>query len=96
MDIPGLPPTHPAADEESVTAGPAFEPCEAMLQAFVTRGGGLVTERQYWLSPEWGQVLRAKVAFGADATPVPVTCGQKPGEGVQIFVDMGSFTPRTR
>jgi len=89
MDRPPFPPTRAAADEEIVTDSAAFAHCEAALHAFGARGGGLVTERQYAVSPEWGNVLRAKVDMAGGAISVPVIVWRKPGEGVQLYVDMG-------
>ena len=89
MNRVAFPPSPPAADERIVADSAAFEPCEAALQSLVLRAGYVVTERQYSVSPDWGQVLRAKVDIAGGAISAPVIVWLKEGEGVGLFVDMG-------
>jgi hypothetical protein len=89
MDGLTFPPGSATADEKIVADGAAFGTCEEALQAFVSRGAGTVTDRQYSVSPEWGNVLRAKVALGQGvASAIPIVCWAKPGQGVEMVVDM--------
>ncbi len=95
MDTPPAPPALVAADERSVVDGAAFGACDKALEAFVARGGVTVTSRQYSISPQWGNVLRAKVAFRDGSVDYPVTCWSKPGEGAEMWVDMqGPLSPQ--
>jgi hypothetical protein len=89
MDVPTFPPRNATADEQIVSDPTAFGTCEEALQAFTSRGAGTVVERQYSVSPEWGNVLRARVTLGNGLTSaIPVVCWSKSGQGVAMFVDM--------
>jgi len=88
MDHPNFPPMSATADEKIASDHTAFRNCEEAVQAFATQGKGQVTDRQYSVSPEWGNVLRAKVALGAGlASAIPVVCWSKPGQDAELVVD---------
>ena len=89
MDDLPFAPSQAAPDEVASSAGPAFAVCEEALKALVAHGGWSITSRQYWVSPQWGNVLRARVMLGPGmSSDVPVICSAKPGEGAQIVLDM--------
>ena len=88
MDSSMFPPTTAGAAEKIVSDGAAFGACEEALQAFASRASGTVTDRQYSVSPQWGNVLRAKVSLGGGvASAIPVVCWSRPGQGVEMVVD---------
>src|SRR5580698_9934256 len=96
MDEFPHPPWNTMAGETSVSDAAEFRDCERAIDAFASRGKGVITERRYSVSRDWGRVLRAKVAFaqaGFDATML-VTCWTGEGPGVRIAVEVGNCGPQ--
>ena len=70
------PPWQAAADETAVTDAKPFADCDETLAAYAARSNGVVSGRTYTRSPQWGWVLRAKLAFSDRRGPYSffVTC----------------------
>jgi hypothetical protein len=96
MDIPPFPPPSPAADEEVVPHGPAFAVCDEVLHSLTQRGGGVIEDRQYSVSAQWGHLVRARLKSAGGSSDFPVACWSKPGEGAQIWIDAQGPQPPSR
>ena len=96
MDIFPHPPWNAITEETSVSDSVEFSQCERAIDVFASRGKGVINERRYSVSKDWGRILRAKVAFaeaGFDATML-VTCWTGEGPGVRIAVEVGNCGPQ--
>jgi len=86
------PPWSGAADETSVSDPGKFADAERAIEAIAARGGGLIFDRKYTISREWGRVLRAKIRFAAAgiAGTTLVTCwsGADPSCGVKLAAEI--------
>jgi len=91
MDQLAFPPSTPAIDETAVSDHTGFENCERALQGIASLGWATLTDRQYYVSPKWGNVLRGKFALKGEASaPAPIVCWSKPGEPAEFMIDMSS------
>jgi hypothetical protein len=82
------PPWTPSHDERPSTDYPAFATCLGMVEMLAV-GMGRVTDRRFSSSPEFGDILRARVATVTPDKPALVTCWFRPGKGASIIADMG-------
>ena|SRR5579872_2355646 len=96
MDHFPHPPWAVSPDETSVSDSTAFGPCEQAVEAFAAKSEGKIVERRYYVSKQWGRVLRAKVGFvrANSAVTLLVTCWSGAGPGVQMAVEVDGCGPQ--
>ena len=85
QDLP-IPPWEPTKDETKVSGDKTFEDCEEVLSAVFAGSKNQVIQRGYYLSKEWGKVLRAKILESGGRVPVTMlaTCWFGLGADVEI------------
>ena len=63
MDKLSMPPWHTTVGETAVSDSPAFAGCDKAVDALAASAKWKIADRKYFLSNDWGRLLRAKVVF---------------------------------
>lgn len=89
------PPWSAAPDETFVPTTPVpngFSGCRKLLGLLTAKMDATVTERECWLSGQWGKIIRAQIAYSFKGSPATarVTCWSAPNLRTGIFMRLDS------
>lgn len=74
MEDSPFPPWSASPDENPASQSEGFALADQVLQALASRGDGKIIERHYWISREWGKILRSKVSLPVSQAAHVVNC----------------------
>jgi hypothetical protein len=79
-----FPPWNASPDETRVFEPDGFASFDEVLQTLVASGDGRIIELRYWISKDWGRILRAKIILADNPTTHLVNCWYAPDSEVAI------------